>query len=75
MTIYKNPWYKPQNPLYGPENYSTDENPVLYRDYLIYQRIFGHVWDVVKDGACVTQLAGLNGAKRAIDELGAHNDH
>lgn len=55
----------------GPENYSTDAKPVLYRDYLIYQRIAGHVWDVVKDGACITQLAGLNGAKRAIDELRA----
>jgi hypothetical protein len=81
MTIYKNPWYKPQNPMYGPENYSTDEKPVLYCNYLVYERIKGHVWDVVKDGTCVTQLAGLNGAKKAIDELqaaddqGAHNDH
>jgi len=69
MTTYKNPWHKPQNPMYGPENYSTDSKPVLYCNYLIYERIAGHVWDVVKDGACITQLAGLNGAKRAIDNL------
>jgi hypothetical protein len=69
MTIYKNPWHKPQNPIYGPENYSTEAKPVLYRDHLIYERIAGHVWDVVKDGSCITQLAGLNGAKRAIDNL------
>ena len=55
--------------MYGPENYSTDEKPVLYRDHLIYERIEGCVWDVVKDGSCITQLAGLNGAKRAIDKL------
>lgn len=69
MTTYKNPWHKPINNIYGPENYSTDEAPTEYRNYLIYERIFGRVWDVVKDGKCITQLAGLNGAKRAIDKL------
>ena len=71
MTTYKNPWHKPLNAIYGPVEYSTDAKPVLYRDYLIYERILGHCWDVVKDGACVTQLAGPNGAKRAIDKLTA----
>ena len=71
MNTYKNPWHKPQNPMSGPENYSTDSKPVLYRDYLIYERISGNVWDVVKNGACITQMAGLNGAKRAIDNLQA----
>ena len=57
--------------MYGPENYSTDAKPVLYRDYLIYERIVGHVWDVVKNGSCIAQMAGPNGAKRAIDKLKA----
>lgn len=69
MNTYKNPWHKPQNPIYGPENYLTESKPILYRNYLIYERIAGHVWDVVKDGECITQMAGLNGAKRAIDKL------
>jgi len=69
MTTYRNPWYKPKNPTYGPENYWTDSKPILYRDHLIYERITGHVWDVVKDDACITQMAGPNGAKRAIDKL------
>lgn len=34
----------------------------------------GSVWDVVKDGQCVTQMAGLNGAKQAIDELIAESE-
>ena len=71
MTTYKNPWHKPLNNMYGPAMYSTDAKPVKYRDYLIYERIPGTCWDVVKDGECVTQLAGPNGAKRAIDKLTA----
>jgi hypothetical protein len=27
------------------------------------------VWDVVNDGVCLTQMAGLSGARRAIDDL------
>lgn len=67
MATYKNPWHKPTKPEYGPAMYSTDVKPVEYRGYLIYQRIHGHVWDVVKDGVCITQRAGPNGARRFID--------
>lgn len=65
---YINPWHKPGRPEYGPREYQTNARPTSYRGYLIYPRIAGSVWDVVKDGACVTQRAGMEGAKRAIDE-------
>lgn len=66
---YRNPWYHPTRRETGPAVYCTDVTPVAYKDYLIYQRIAGHVWDVVKDGVCVTQRAGLEGARQAIDAL------
>lgn len=70
MTTYKNPWHKPNNrDLYGPEYYTTGEKPQEYKGYLIYERITGNVWDVVKDGVCITQLAGPNGARSAIDKI------
>lgn len=68
MASYKNPWHNPHDSKYGPESYETGAAPIEYRDYLIYERIPGHCWDVVKDGHCITQRAGLDGAKRAIDE-------
>lgn len=67
-TTYRNPWHKPGRPEYGPEFYSTDRAPRKYRGYLIYHRL-PEVWDVVKDGVCVTQRAGLNGAMQAIDAI------
>ena len=68
MTTYKNPWHI-KNGHQGPENYATDARPEYYKGYSIYNRIPGHVWDVVKDDICITQRAGINGAKRAIDFL------
>jgi len=66
---YRNPWHKPMHPQYGPAYYTTNENPTKYKGFLIYERICDQVWDVVRDGECVAQRAGLNGAKRAIDEF------
>lgn len=68
MTKYKNPWHRLDKREYGPAFYETDATPTEYRGYLIYHRTMA-VWDVVKDGVCVTQLAGPTGAKRAIDDL------
>lgn len=66
---YKNPWHNPGKPYdYGPENYSTSAKPVEYRGFLIYHRLPG-VWDVVKNGTCVTQMAGQNGARSAVDDM------
>lgn len=67
MATYTNPWYKPGKPEYGPPTYETRAVPMEYHGYLIYERIPGTCWDVVKDGACVTQRAGLSGAKWFID--------
>jgi hypothetical protein len=67
MTSYINPWHKPETNDYGPAIYQTDATPTEYKGYLIYHR--GAVYDVVKNGACVTQMAGPNGARQAIDKL------
>jgi hypothetical protein len=71
-TCYRNPWHKERDPE-SRACFETDAKPMEYRGYLIYNRVPGKpgcgVWDVVKDGVCVSQLAGPNGARRAIDEL------
>ena len=73
---YKNPWHDPKKyPLYGPAEYEADAKPEEYRGYLIYHRVRSgrpisdgaDCFDVVKDGVCLTQCAGPNGARRAID--------
>jgi len=68
LTTYKNPWVKKG---LGPIEYATDAAPEEYKGYLIYCRPDATtgipVWDVVLGGVCVTQRAGINGAKRAID--------
>jgi len=46
---------------------STNAKPTKYKGWLIYERVKGSVWDVVKDGVCEGMYAGLNGAKRSID--------
>lgn len=63
MTSYRNPWHKPGKPEYGPEQYRTDAQPEECCGYLIYHRL-PLVWDVVKDGVCISQRAGINGARR-----------
>lgn len=66
-TKYKNPFYSPKIMDSKPV-IETDVKPIEYKGYLIYERIKGGVFDVVKDGICLTMMAGLNGAKRAIDQ-------
>lgn len=68
MAKYKNPFYSPKILGSQPE-IETDVQPIEYKGYLVYERIRGSIWDVVKDSVCVTMMAGLNGAKQAIDEL------
>lgn len=58
--------------MYGPVMYSTEVKPKEYKGHLIYERIAGSVWDVVKDGVCLTQRAGPNGARQYIDGLQEH---
>ena len=69
LATYRNPWHRPGKPEYGPAIYSTHARPQEYRGHLIFQRVEGHVWDVVMDGQCLTQMAGPNGARQAIDRL------
>lgn len=66
MVKYKN-IFRPfkDSPLF----YETDVSPVAYKGYLIYQRIKGTCFDIVKDSVCLGQYAGINGAKKRIDEL------
>lgn len=62
-TSYKNTSYP-----YGPQEYTTDVEPVEYRGYLIYNRI-GDVFDVVVRRCCIGQYASLRGAKEFVDRL------
>ncbi len=56
-----------------PMNYTCETKPEEYRGYQLFTRIKGkpgnQVIDVVKDGVCVTQMAGLNGARQAVDQM------
>ncbi|HEV7253836.1 MAG TPA: hypothetical protein VGN97_12190 [Mesorhizobium sp.] len=70
MARYRNPWHRPHDASYGPEFYETDARPAEYRGHLVYRRLSA-CWDIVKDGECVGQYAGPNGARRAIDALSA----
>lgn len=63
---YLNPWAEALRD--GERVFKTDVKPTEYRGFLIYQRI-PKSFEVVKDGVCLTQRAGLSGAKRAIDNL------
>ena len=69
-TSYKNPWHTPGKSQYGPAHYVSEAQPQEYRGFQIYRRL-PEVFDVVKDGVCVTQMAGPNGARSAIDALAA----
>jgi hypothetical protein len=66
MAEYRNPWHKPGRAEYGPPVYVANVEAMPYGGFLIYHRQ-GAVWDVVKDGECITQRAGLGGAKAWID--------
>lgn len=67
---YANPWHKPGKPEYGPATYATDATPTEYGGHLIYRRL-PDCYDVVKNGVCVTQMAGPNGARGAINIINA----
>lgn len=66
MAKYKNQFYSPKNSDSKPV-IETDAKPAQYKGYLIYERIKGVCFDIVKNGVCVGMYAGLNGAKQAID--------
>lgn len=63
---YKNSFYSKTTPESKPVLF-TDAKPVEYKGFLIYERIKGHCFDIVKNGVCVGMRAGINGAKKYID--------
>ena len=67
-TTYRNPWHNGRNNDYGPAFYSTEAKPTEYRGFLIYHAN-PKGWDIVKDGVCISQRAGFDGAKRFIDKI------
>lgn len=74
---YKNPWHSPKERSSKFENapfYETNVKPTEYRGFKIYHR-HTEVWDVVRDGVCVSQRAGFNGAKRFIDQIHENKDN
>lgn len=73
MAQYKNSFYneKDQN---SKKYFETSEIPIEHKGYFIYHRIKStikdlNVFDVVKDGICIGMYAGINGAKKFIDNL------
>lgn len=66
MAKYKNKFYSPKCQDSKPV-IETDAKPVEHKGCLIYERIKGICFDIVKNGVCVGMYAGLNGAKDAID--------
>lgn len=65
---YKNPFYSPKHSDSKPM-IITDAKPIEYNGYLIFERIKGICFDIVKDGVCVGMNAGIKGAKKRIDAI------
>jgi hypothetical protein len=68
MVQYKNTFYN-QTVNDSKPVIQTEVTPKEYKGYLIYERIKGVCFDIVKDGACIGMYAGVNGAKGFIDTL------
>ncbi|QQM29330.1 hypothetical protein JET14_13455 [Martelella lutilitoris] len=72
MATYRNRVHKPHDSSYGPEFYETDVKPTEYKGFRIY-RVNDKRFDCVIDGldglVCQMQMAGINGAKRYIDDF------
>ncbi|WP_448607625.1 hypothetical protein [Paenimyroides ceti] len=66
MATYRNLFYNSLN-RDSKEFIKTTVKPIEYKGYLIYQIIKDEHYDVVLNGVCISQRAGLNGAKRFID--------
>lgn len=60
--------YKPGVWQAGHIDFDRERAERFAAEYNRHCRIPGVVWDVVKDGVCVTQRAGLSGAKSFIEE-------
>lgn len=65
MESYRNPWHK-GGQGYGPAAYIADRKVTSHCGFDIYYR--AGCFDVVQDGVCQTQMAGINSAKRWCEE-------
>ena len=65
MHTYTNPFHSPQYQGSKPI-ITTSAAPEEYKGHLIFKIHKAH-FDVVQNGALVTQMAGLNGARGAVD--------
>ena len=68
MTRYRNPWHRPGDRR-TPAFYTTEARPVAHAGHLVFQRVRGRVWDVVKGDVCVSQLASLRAALQVAERL------
>jgi hypothetical protein len=60
---YKNPWAK----SYEPQEYIRNcQPPIDHAGCKIYH-VLPEQWDTVKNGVCIAQRCGLEGAKHAAD--------
>jgi len=66
QTEYLNSWHSARS--IDPRIYRTDVTPIEYRGHQIFHRT-EHCFDVVSDGICIAQYAGLSGAKGIIDKI------
>jgi hypothetical protein len=66
FTEYKNSFYSARNQDSKPV-IQTTAVPVEYKGYLIYHRL-SMCFDIVIDGICIGMNAGINGAKKRIDQ-------
>jgi hypothetical protein len=64
---YLNPFYNIN--YQGSRRYfEAEPNPTLYKGYEIHH--YSHQqWHIVKNGVCLGMNAGINGAKRRIDNV------
>lgn len=67
---FKNSFHNPNNAPYSTEyhNYLADSFIETYKGYDIWRYTISQ-WDIVKDGIVVGNYAGINGARRRIDEM------
>ena len=65
MHTYTNPFHSPQYQGSKPI-ITTNAAPEEYKGHLIFKINKAH-FDVVQNGALVTQMAGLSGARGAVD--------
>lgn len=67
MDTYKNSFYE-NDKQNRSEFINCDKKPIEYKGFLIYHR-WTELFDIVKNGVCVGMYAGINGAKKKIDQI------